>query len=287
MSDINIREAMCTRGVLASLSLSVWQGNKLDHTLSDAQSKAVNASKVGAIRVHKTLLSDPRIRVPQRIAGEARRRHAEMTLPWHYDGVGLLPAVSILEYTQAMDTLKVNFWEAVADIEDHYGDMIQEAINDLGEAFNVSDYPHASQLRNKYAWSSKFERLPTTGVEDLRLEVPDEVVDAIASNINTEHESVVKEVINRMNTVVSAVVDRLQALSEDSSARLFTSTFDKLADLPRSMRALNVTGNDEIDAICSKIEDLVLTAEEARKDPAIAENSLVGLERIQNRLKFF
>lgn len=285
MDDMKIREALCSKGVLAVLNISVWQGNKLDHALSDAQSKAVKAGAAKAIRVHKTLLSDDRIKEPQRIAGEARRLHAELTLPWHYDGVGLLPAEMILGYTTKMDQLKVEFWRAVRAIEEGYGDMIQRAILDLGDAFRVEDYPRVSQLRDRYGWTSTFERLPTTATNDLRLSLPEEVVDLIEDKLNTEHKQVVQAVLERIDRVLSPAIARIRARAEDPTARVFDSTFERLTELPEMMQKLNITDDPEINHILASIGASAPTADEVRTNPETRDECLAGLTQIQNRLR--
>lgn len=285
MTEKTIREAMCTRGVLASLNVSCWTANRLDKGLSDKQQSDARATAQGAIRVHKTLISDPIVKEPQRLAGAARRLHDELTLPWHYDGVGLLPATMIMTYDQRMGVLKAKFWEAVADVERNYGRMIQAAATELGSAFDLDDYPDMASLRNRYAWAVRMERLPTTGTEDLRLELPDEVVDLVREQLNTEHDMVVRAVIERMSKIVGQALDRMRARSEDPGARIVDSTFERLAELPELMRAMNITGNPDIARIIDDIEALHITADEVRKDDREREGAIADFASIQRRLK--
>lgn len=280
-----IREAMCGRGILASLSISVWTGNKLDREMSEHQQTEAKATAKGAIRVHKSLISDPRLKVPAQIAQEARRKHAELTLPWHYDGVGLLPNDKVLDYDLAIGSLAAKFWTAVNDIEASYGDMIKNAILELGDAFKVEDYPHATALRGAYAWQYRFERIPTTAVDDLRLELPEEVVEVIKGQISNDTSSLLTAAAKKMVDVLAPVIARLRAKEEDGKARLHKSTFDALLALPAAMRSFNITDSPEMGLIIDAVERSMIDVDDAKNDPAARAEALDKLSEIQGYLK--
>ena len=48
-----IREAMCGRGILASLSISVWAGNKLEHSHLNIAMNSTLICSGGAIALSK------------------------------------------------------------------------------------------------------------------------------------------------------------------------------------------------------------------------------------------
>ncbi|MFV0512528.1 MAG: hypothetical protein ACK5MY_02660 [Jhaorihella sp.] len=282
-----IREAMRAKGVLTSMSIGCWSGNKLDKNLSDAQRQASNAAAANSIRVHKSLISDERLKVPIRLASEARRKHAELTLPWHYDGVGLLAADLVLQYDAEMGSIKARFWEAVQEIETGYRDMIISAMTELGSAFQVEDYPHVSQLRSFYHWNIRFERIPETDVDDLRLSLPEDVVDIIRDQVSTEHDHLVQALVSRIGDTVGRALDRLEARDKDEKAKLFQSTFDKLEALPSLLGAMNVTGNPEIEEILDTVRGCSISVDEAKNDAGLRSDAITGLAEIQQRLKQF
>lgn len=287
MDDTAIREALTTKGVLASISIGCWSGHRLDKTLSAQQQAAAGATAQGALRVHKTLISDDRVKEPLRIAGEARRRHAELTLPWHYDGVGLLPADMVMRYDAEMGKLKSDFFAAVKEIEKAYPTMVLAAAQELGSAFSADDYPHIADLVGRYHWSIRFERLPSTATGDLRLQVPEEVVEVIEANLNREHEHLVETVVERMVETVSQVLDRLRARSKDSKARIYGSTIEKLNELPDIMRALNVTGNADIARVIDQLAESTITTDQAKNDAEVRDETIDRLATIQARLRQF
>lgn len=279
-----IRNAMCSRGVLASLSISSWTGNKMDRALSAQQATSVGARQGGAIRVHKSLISDPLIKQPLRIATEARNLHNALTLPWHYDGVGLLPTEMVIEYDTKLGVLKSKFWEAVQALQDNYSRLIVAAANDLGDAFDPADYPHAAQLRHFYRWNSVFDRIPTVDTNDMRLEVPEEVIGLIREQLNQDLNPVIQGAIKKMIEVIDPVVNRLRARQTDASAKVFNSTFDRLEELPDIMRKFNVLNDPGIDEMIADIDKAVISAEAVRTDPGAVDQSLEALLDIQQRL---
>lgn len=287
MNDQAIREALTTKGVLASISISCWSGSRLDKNLSNQQQQASGATAAGALRVHKSLISDPAVKEPVRIAGEARRMHAELTLPWHYDGVGLLPANMVMDYDVKLGALKDRFWKAVQDIEARYPMMVLAAAQELGSAFNPDDYPHVAELANKYSWSIRFERLPTTATDDLRLSIPEEAIAVIEQNITHEHEHLVQAVVERMADTVGQVLERLEARSYDGKARIYSSTIEKLNELPSIMRGLNITGNEEIEALITALEQSDISVEEAKNDAEVRADRIARLAAIKRGLGSF
>lgn len=287
MTDKSIREALSTKGVLASLSISTWGGHKLDKKLSAAQQQASQATAKGALRVHKTLINDKRVKEPTRIAGEARRLHAELTLPWHYDGVGLLPGDMVMDYDRQMGKLKHQFWEAVAAVKEAYPLMVMAAAQELGSAFEPSDYPHIAELTNRYKWAIRFERLPTTGVEDLRLSVPEEAIDVIRDQISHEHEHLVEAVVERMSDTVSHVLERLEARQENSKAKIYTSTIEKLVELPEMMRKMNVTGDERIEALIADLMGVSISTKEAKENADAREATIDQLSEVRQKLGSF
>lgn len=287
MTDQTIREALSTKGVLASLSISTWAGNRLDKKLSAAQQQASHAQAKGALRVHKTLISDKRVKEPTRIAGEARRLHAELTLPWHYDGVGLLPGDMVMDYDRQMGKLKHQFWEAVAAVQENYPLMVMAAAAELGSAFDADDYPSMAELSNRYKWAIRFERLPTTGVEDLRLSVPEEAIDVIRDQISHEHEHLVEAVVDRMSDTVSQVLERLEARQENSKAKIYASTIEKLGELPDMMRKLNVTGDERIENLIQDLQGVSISTKEAKEDADAREATIDQLSEVRKKLGGF
>lgn len=284
MTDQTIRDAISTKGVLASISISTWQGHRLDKKLSDAQQQAAQAQAKSAIRVHKTLISDKKVKEPSRIAGEARRLHSELTLPWHYDGVGLLPGEMVLDYDRQMGKLKHQFWEAVEDVRANYPLMVVAAAQELGSAFDSDDYPSLAQLATRYRWAIRFERLPTTGVEDLRLSVPEEAIEIIRDQISHEHEHLIEAVVERMSDTVGHVLDRLQARQDNDKAKIYTSTIEKLEGLPEMIRKLNVTGDERIDDIVRQLKAVSISTKEAKEDAEVRQATIETLATVRARI---
>ena len=83
--------ALSSRAMLCSLSICQWSARKHDPEAS-AEIAARHGAQCNAGRYHKVLLPPEAFSELKSIAGEARREHYFMTLPWDDAGYRVLPA---------------------------------------------------------------------------------------------------------------------------------------------------------------------------------------------------
>ena len=102
-----------SKAMLAALKITQWGCAKKDKDITDdvlMQHQAQRDS--GAF--NKRLLAKEQIANIRQIAGAARNRHYELTLPWAQDGARILPAAMFAKYDKEMRALKGEFEIAVA-----------------------------------------------------------------------------------------------------------------------------------------------------------------------------
>src|SRR5215475_7553907 len=92
MSSIPIPEpTLSSRAMLCSLSISQWSASKHDRQASE-EIAAHHGAQPDVGRYNKLLIPREKLAEVRKIAGEARREHYFMTLPWDDSGFRVLPA---------------------------------------------------------------------------------------------------------------------------------------------------------------------------------------------------
>src|SRR5947209_2033805 len=160
MSSIPIPEpTLSTRAMLCSLSISQWSASKHDPQASQ-EIAAHHGAQPDVGRYNKLLIPKENLAELQRIAGEARREHYFMTLPWDDNGYRVLPAAVYMEHTEKLRRYGQEFLSAVELFAAQFDRLVLESRARLGGLFRVEDYPTSKEIRDKFSFDVKVMPLP-------------------------------------------------------------------------------------------------------------------------------
>jgi hypothetical protein len=171
MSDHNISK----RALLALPSISVWTARRFDQKLSDEVAKRHKADSVRLGRYNKCVIDvhDESYVAIAKIAGEARRWHDAHTSPWAQDGARIMATAMYPDYSQQMESFRMDFEHKVAKFMERYPELKTNAKRELKGAFREEDYPTVADLYGKFAFDVSYLPVPTGGdfrVEDMSIE---------------------------------------------------------------------------------------------------------------------
>jgi len=271
------------RAMLIYVSISVWSARKLDKkqtlkTVADAGASS------DAARVNKHLLAnaDGALKEVQRKANQIRDYVVANTLPWDDAGNRMISNVQALTTIGELSKLEQEFKQLVDEFVEQYPVMRAQAIANLGEMGDDSDYPQPDVVRKKFAVKVSYAPLPV-GFGDIR----EGMSEAQAQAWQTHHTNNLKQQVNHALTEAWAMLrenlerysDRLQ-LKDDGSGKMnvFRDTMvTGLRDTCRMLRALNVFDDPELERTC----DYVLR-EIASHEPEALRNSQVLSATVKN-----
>src|SRR5215475_14659554 len=135
MSSVPISEpTLSSRAMLCSLSISQWSASKHDRQASE-EIAAHHGAQPDVGRYNKLLIPRETLAEVRRIAGEARREHYFMTLPWDDGGYRVLPAAVYLEHAEKIRDYSRKFTAAADVFTAQFDQLVIESRSRLGGLF--------------------------------------------------------------------------------------------------------------------------------------------------------
>lgn len=254
------------RAMLARLSISQWTGKAFDKKVSTEVERAHGAHDAG--RFNKALVNKALLEPISKLAGEVRKHHYSVTLPWSDSGERLLPAKLFMDYGAQMRGYRTQMDALVSNLVAAYPAEVQAARNRLGTMYDPGDYPDLSDIRD--AFGLTFEFTPVPDAKDFRVDVSNEAAEEIRTSINqavcTRQAEAVKACFDRIRDVVSKIAERLS----DEKAIFKDSLITNAIDLCRVLDGLNITDDPVITCLCAEIkENLLVNPSTLRNRPDI------------------
>ena len=277
------------RAMLVNLSISLWSGRKYDKDASSevAANHGTNVNRAG--RFNKILVNPVNLKGIASIAGDARNYQNKVTLPWLNEGVRIIPVDVYLEYTQKMSDYRSKFDAAVSDLVKDYDALVNQARLDLNGLFKKSDYPSKESIVSKHAFNVRVFNMPDA--DDFRVNLSDSELEAtrqdIEANLNEATEAAVKEVFGRVKYRMEHFVKRLSEVEDGKG--LHESMMNHISDLADILPRLNITNNQEISDIATKMkhEIAAFTTADLRDSPGTRIATTKSAQEILNQVSAY
>lgn len=284
---MNTTHKLNERAMLASLTISQWQGAKTDKkvTAEVAKTHAVSAQRAGHYRKFAIDVQAPTFRAVVTAAGELRNQHYFYTLPWGQDGARILTATSFEDYSKAMRTLRAKFDKAVLEFEADYPSLKSKAKLELNGLYNEQDYP--TNIKAKFGVELSIMPLPDAA--DFRTSLPDGAVKEIRQNIEREVangiEVAMKEPYQRLHDHITRMVNALSDPKGIFRDTLVTGLGELCAVLP----GLNLTNDANLDQLRAKAEAMIsgIEPQELRDEPKTRRKVAQKAREIQSAMAEF
>lgn len=268
------------KAMLSTLSVSAWTARKFDRDATKETVKANDATE-SAGRFNKLLVEKSALAPLEKISGSARNYHYEATMPWSDNGARLLPAALFMEYMAKIGKFKADYDSAVETFISNYNEHVEAARRQLGNMFKQSDYPLASDIRNRFKMSVAIDPVPAG--HDFRVDIGDTQAAAIRAEIEQRAElqlqAAVRDIYERISEVAGRMAERLTAYKPGSDGERATGTFkDSLVgnvrELVMLLPALNITSDPHLSAIAKRMEAELIQhdATELRENPELRQS---------------
>jgi hypothetical protein len=292
MSNFNLDSV----ALLCEYNASVWTARKLARSETATVVQNSGAKERGAARVTKNLLAGrPELEEITSLVGAARTYVYDNTLPWSNNGQRLLVTTRLPKFDARMREFRAEFDTKVERFVDVYPTLITAQAMALGGMFNRNEFPLASEIRTKFAFS--FDYLPVPASGDLRVDIGTQAQEELRARL--EHMAVVRvenamaEINEKLSTHLRRMADRLTTDTKPDTgeevARRFTDTLVSGAlELCDLVADYNVTGDKTLAQARTMLENALngVTAQTLRDDPAKREDVRSAVNDILNKFSF-
>lgn len=249
--------------MIINLNIGQWSARKYDKNVSREVEQSHNANDAG--RFNKLLIANEALKEIGKISNSARTYHYFNTLPWGDNGDRILPAANYFPYLAEMSKFKNDFENKVSEFIARYPDLKQDAKIRLGTMFNENDYPFTDDVQRKFSF--RFSFMPVSDATDLRVQINDEEINRIKSDIEetvkTRISFAESEFIERIKETVSHYANTLK--EPDKIFR--DSLVGNIEQLIEISPLLNFTKNQHICEVTETIKNLVCNPENLRTMP--------------------
>lgn len=261
--------ALVDKAMVMSLSIGIWEGQRLDKDASRKVTEQAGAS-ADAARVNKHLIPKEKLEPVKTARNNIRTHFYTNTLPWRDNGDRLMTRKLFTSFIAAHEKLADEFRDAVAVfLNGDYPSVIEQASFRLGDMFKREDFPPISDLRRRFYIELDYSPVSTAG--DFRVEMDQEHVDKIKAQMEAAAEQRVngamQDVWRRLAETVGYFAERM----DDSKAIFRDSTVEKIAELIDLVPGLNVLEDPNIEMIRQQVAAKLggIEAKDIRKDPAL------------------
>jgi hypothetical protein len=285
---INISGILANRAMIVKLSTSSWGGRKADKSatkelleIKRAEKKAGSVTKALIDKDHPTLKSI------REIIRSMKSYHNTKTLPWDNEGGRLLPSNMHAEYAKFFRTSQEQLEEAVNNFVAEYPNLVNEASYMLGDLYDSDDYPHYSEIAQKFSLDVEFLPVPTGA--DFRVDIPkheqEKIVKGIEERVEQQHATAMKHTWQRIFKTVQHMWERLA-----DTDKVFRNTLvQNLTDLVDILPNLNILGDTHLEKMTDELRSTLCfhSPEDLRKDPELRKDTADKAREILDKISIF
>lgn len=242
--------------LILNLQIGSWQGYKLDK-VTTAKVTTEAGANADAARVNKHLIAKEFLTKITTAEGRIRVHFYDQTLPWKDNGDRLKTRKDFPKFIEQHEKLVSDHTLAVSQFLQggEYETAQAQSEFRMGELYNADDYPTVRQLTSKFY--VKLDIDAVSRAYDYRLETNDQMIQA---RVN----SAIANLWKRLADPLEKFAERMN----DPDGKFRVNTIDNLKEMIELTKELNFTGDEQLEAIRSEIENKLAgyEADALRKD---------------------
>jgi hypothetical protein len=270
--------------MIVNTSMTRWTARKTDKAAS-ADVAEDKGAKHGAVRLTKDLIPRARIVKINAVYEDVRRFVDSLTVPWDDSGRRLIPAQLVMKLEHGLRGRERAFWDAVAELQSAYADLRDSAYEELGELFDEADYPPASAIPSRFAFSWEFTPVPAEG--DIRVDLPESFREELEARVTHGTQSRLQAAERAVFEKIHGTVSRLHRVVLADKPRVYASLVTDLQNLADVLPDLNLTDNPRLTKMSDDLNDMLrgVTLERLRDDEMLREDLTEPTQTIVDQLK--
>jgi hypothetical protein len=209
-----------------------------------------------------------------------------MSLPFPEPGVRLIRRDKIEEFVGLMEEYRNQLAEAVANLDDHYGELKSAASDRLGRLFNPLDYPESLVGLFDVAWDFPSVE-PPDYLRDLNPDLYEAERARVAARFDEAVQLAEQAFVDEFAKLVGHLSERVGGTGDDGKPKVFRdSAIGNLGEFFERFRSLNVRSNDQLDALVAQAQRAVqgVGAQDLRASGDLRQRVVSELSRVQSAL---
>lgn len=220
----------------------------------------------------------------------ARGIWIDMTVPYPEPGIRLIRKSRIEELVAAINNCKQELVEKTSALDSEYAAIREEAQVRLGELFNEADYPES--LAGEFGMELDFPSIePPQYLQQLNPELYEQQVKRIQDRFDEAVALAQDAFTQEFASLIGRLTERLTA-GEGGKKKVFQeSTIENLQEFFGKFQALNVGGNEALEALVEQAKQIVAgkasgeLTKELRNDVLLRDQIRAQLTEVEQALK--
>jgi len=238
--------------MILRLSISMYTGRKADKKTKEEVVADKGAGSRAAASVYKSLFAgDADLDAINTFQAKARKRVADMTVPWTDGGDRLVSTRNYFEVAKELASLRSEFERLVGVFVSGYATKVSNAAFALGDLFDRNEYPQPAEIWHKFAFVYSFEPVPDAG--DFRVDLQNDAINELRTQYQQAAQdrlnAAMQDVWQRVMSEVTRLRDKMIVPEKGKRPRIFESTFDGFKELVGSLEALNITNDPRLNDV--------------------------------------
>jgi len=278
------------RANMAAVRVSfTWLGTRKSLT-SEQRAEAAQPfdAEGGYLSAGKKLLdvSHPAFKSVTAIKSKIASTWKSMSLPFPEPGVRLIRRDQVEEFVGLMAEYRAELVDAVANLDNHYGELKSAASDRLGRLFNPSDYPENLIGLFDFAWD-----FPSLEPPNYLMELNPALYEAERARVAARFDEAVqlaeRAFLDEFSKLVSHLTERIGGNGEDGKPQVFRdSAIGNLGDFFERFKSLNVRSNDQLDVLVAQAQQAVrsIGAQDLRASGGLRQRVATELSVVRSAL---
>jgi hypothetical protein len=278
------------RANMAAVRVSfTWLGTRKSLT-SEQRAEAAQPfdAEGGYLSAGKKLLdvSHPAFKSVTAIKSKIASTWKSMSLPFPEPGVRLIRRDQVEEFVGLMAEYRAELVDAVANLDNHYGELKSAASDRLGRLFNPSDYPENLIGLFDFAWD-----FPSLEPPNYLMELNPALYEAERARVAARFDEAVQlaeqAFLDEFSKLVSHLTERIGGNGEDGKPQVFRdSAIGNLGDFFERFKSLNVRSNDQLDVLVAQAQQAVrsIGAQDLRASGGLRQRVATELSVVRSAL---
>lgn len=259
-----LNDALAANYMLVDIQIRSWGATATDQAASDEVRKLKGANpKAGKFVTNLLAGADAELTEVRQLASSIRDFVYGNTLPWSNNldgakrGSRLVDARNIMGFLKELNGRVQEHNAAVVRLQAVWQQRIQEALVNLGGLGDLSKYPTAADIPNKF--SVAVDVRPVPSMHDFkRVGIPAELAEALAAR-QAEQDQVLAQ--NALDDLKGRILEELQRMAKQlakagrgEKTRLYDSLVTNMQGLVALARSMNMRNSPELAALADRIE---------------------------------
>jgi len=265
-----------------------WLGTRKTLT-TDQKTQAAHAfgAEHAAITASKRLLDPkhPALATVTRIKGRVTKYWKAHSLPFPEAGIRLIRHDQINTFDSLLGGFRSELNDAVEDLEQHYYEMRTAARVRLGSLYNASDYPVT--LVGAFGIEHSFPAIEAPDyLRQLNPQVYQQECDRVQAQFSEAVSMAEQMFFEQLAGLVDHLVDRVSGTDDGRPKTFRDSTIDNLNEFFDRFRQLNIGGNDELQQLVNRAQNIVRGVEpqQLRDNQSLRQHVATQMSTVQASL---